>query len=157
MVRRFGFIGAIVAVTLQVSAPAAEAKGSSLEIERKLYVSGEPTTARAVFGPGGYEGRLSDGPFHAYVLPWEDRLDPGPIPNSATRVGRLTITPTSPPRCCWVARVEFTIPEVLPGVYALDYCNHPCTIGGIGDLERAQLWIDITFLGRWADRIGQLR
>jgi hypothetical protein len=33
-----------------------------------------------------------------------------------------------------VATVTFTVPDVAPGRYSIDYCNDPCTVTGLGDL-----------------------
>jgi len=126
---------ATVIVAMMAAAPPATAGGSWLETERSHYAPGDLATARGVFGNGSYEGTVRDGPFYLYLVPghrWLPRNEP--IPRWAVPLGTLTIKAAEGQYCCWVASAEFTVPDVPPGRYSLDYCNDPCTLDGIGDL-----------------------
>lgn len=126
---------ATVIGAMMAAAPPAAAGGSWLETEQSHYAPGDHAMTRGVFGDGSYEGTLDDGPFYLYLVPgyrWLRRNQP--IPEWALRLGPLTIRPAEGQYCCWVASADFTVPEVAPGRYSLDYCNDPCTVDGIGDL-----------------------
>lgn len=78
---------------------------------------------------GSLEGRLSDGPYVAYLAPIEIYDVDHP---SAVRLGEIRMEPSD----VWgmIATVEFAVPAVPTGHYHLTYCNEPCTVDGIGDL-----------------------
>lgn len=99
--------------------------------------------ARGTFGRGSLEGRVSDGPFYAYLTPGDRDWQALPT-EDAIYLGPLAITEATRPYCCWVARVEFTVPDVPPGRYWIDYCNDPCTIDGIGDLIGSMIFVGET-------------
>jgi hypothetical protein len=131
----------LVVGILSAGGPAA-AGGSWLETDEQYYPPGSPATARGTFGPGAYEGRVSDGPYFAYLVPgfrWFEK--PGSVPDYAVPLGPITIQPATGNYCCWVASLTFTVPDLPPGRYSIEYCNDPCTVNGIGDLLGGSFWI----------------
>jgi len=130
-----GFPAVLVATLAALAVPTgpASAGGSWLSPDRRAYVPGDHALLRGSFSTGSLEGRISDGPFFAYLLPQGRWIDGSEIPGSAIRLGELRIVHghgSYPKR----ARVEFTVPDVVPGFYHVSYCNDPCTVNGIGDL-----------------------
>jgi hypothetical protein len=131
----------LTAAILATAGPAA-AGGSWLETKDPYYPPGSQATARGTFGPGAYEGRVSDGPYYAYLVPgfrWFEK--PGPVPDYAIPLGPITIRPATGNYCCWAASLTFTVPDLPPGRYSIDYCNDPCTVNGIGDLIGGSFWV----------------
>ena len=120
--------------------------GDWLETERRHVAIGDTTIARSTFNASvNYQdGRVSDGPFQAYLVRGQRWIDPGHVPASAVPLGALEITE----RGEWNDRatIRFTVPDVRPGLYAIDYCDVPCTVDGIGSLYGAQVWIGRTVL-----------
>lgn len=118
----------LIALVLLPAAPAS-AGGSWMEGNRG-YGVGESATFRGSFSmSGSLEGRMSDGPYVAYLAPIEIYDVDHP---SAVRLGEIRMEPSD----VWgmIATVEFTVPDVPTGHYHLAYCNEPCTVDGIGDL-----------------------
>jgi hypothetical protein len=131
----------LTAAILATAGPAA-AGGSWLETEDQYYSPGSQATARGTFGPGAYEGRVSDGPYYAYLVPrfrWFEK--PGPVPDYAIPLGPITIRRATGNYCCWAASLTFTVPDLPPGRYSIEYCNDPCTVNGIGDLIGGSFWV----------------
>jgi hypothetical protein len=94
------------------------------------YGVGEMATFRGSFSmSGSLEGRMSDGPYVAYLAPIEIYDVDHP---SAIRLGEIRMVRSH----VWgvIATVDFTVPDVSTGHYHLAYCNEPCTVDGIGDL-----------------------
>lgn len=139
---RWGSIVLVAAVVILLPQPA-EAGGSWLETERQYYTVGDHVVARGTFGRGSLEGRVSDGPFYAYLTPGDRDWEALPT-EDAIHLGPMTIAEATGSYCCWVARVEFTVPDVTPGRYWIDYCNDPCTIDGIGDLIGGMIFVGET-------------
>lgn len=101
-----------------------------MEPGRPGYGVGETATFRGSFSmSGSLEGRLSDGPYVAYLAPIEiyDVDDP-----SAIRLGEIQMAHSGTGGV--IATIAFTVPHVPTGQYQLTYCNEPCTVDGIGDL-----------------------
>lgn len=76
------------------------------------------------------------GPFFAYLRPFSTQWRRPPhIPEGAVLLGRIAIHNVDPGK--WTsadARLEFTVPDVAPGRYLIEYCNDPCTYAmGQGD------------------------
>jgi hypothetical protein len=131
----------LVAGILGAGGPAA-AGGSWLETDEQYYPPGSQATAKGTFGPGAYRGRVSDGPYYAYLVPgfrWFEK--PGPVPDYAVPLGPITIRRATGNYCCWVASLTFTVPDLPPGRYSIDYCNDHCTVNGIGDLLGGSFWV----------------
>jgi hypothetical protein len=136
--------GTIVAATLLAGAPA-RAGGSWFAPDDPYQGIGDSVLIRETFGSGAYQGRVSDGPFYAYLIRANQRFDrPGPVPPSAVPLGPITIRHATGNYCCWVASLRFTVPNVPKGQYVVTYCNDPCTVEGVGDLEGTSFWIGET-------------
>jgi hypothetical protein len=121
----------------------ASAGGSWLDFDRPFYAVGEVASGRETFGSGALHGRVSDGPYYAYLVAsprWFKT--PGRIPGYAIPIGPMTITGSN--RHGWVARVDFIVPHVATGRYTIQYCNDPCTVDGLGDLAGGSLFIGQT-------------
>jgi hypothetical protein len=119
----------LIAVMILPAAPA-NAGGSLMEPGRRGYGVGETATFRGSFSmSGSLEGRLSDGPYIAYLAPVGIYDVDHP---RAIRLGEIRMVHSD----AWgvVATVSFTVPSVPTGQYQLTYCNEPCTVDGIGDL-----------------------
>jgi hypothetical protein len=118
----------LIALALLPAGPASA--GGSLMEGNRGYGVGERATFRGSFSmSGSLEGRLSDGPYFAYLAPLEIYDVDHP---HAVRLGEIRMVPSD----VWgmIATVEFTVPAVPTGHYHLTYCNEPCTVDGIGDL-----------------------
>jgi hypothetical protein len=123
----------------------AAAGGSWLETEKQYYAPGDEASARGTFGQGQLEGRVEDGPYYAYLVPgyrWFEK--PGTIPDYAIPLGPIAIRPATGNYCCWVATLQFIVPDVPPGRYSIDYCNDPCTVNGMGDLIGGSFFVGET-------------
>jgi hypothetical protein len=155
---RWAAAGIVIGAAMATAHPAA-AGSSWLETEQPYYSPGDHARARGIFGKGSYVGTVDDGPFHLYLVPdyrWLPRNKP--IPEWAVPLGPLTIQPADGEYCCWVASADFTVPEVAPGRYSLDYCNDPCTVDGVGDLLGGSFLVGESELeARLMGRIERLR
>jgi hypothetical protein len=69
------------------------------------------------------------GPFYAYLRPHTTTWGKPPgIPNGAVPLGPIDLMNIKPGK--WTsadARLDFTVPDVKPGRYLIEYCNDPCT------------------------------
>lgn len=127
--RRASYVALVLVALVLMPAAPANAGGSWMEGDRG-YGVGERATFRGSFSmSGSLEGRLSDGPYVAYLAPIEIYDVDHP---RAVRLGEIRMVPSD----VWgmIATVEFTVPAVPTGRYHLTYCNDPCTVDGIGDL-----------------------
>jgi hypothetical protein len=131
--RRSVIIVTLTLLTVPVLAGPATAGGSWLAPERSAYVPAEIAVFLGDFSSGSLEGRIADGPFVAYLLPLGRWINDQVVPASAIPLGELTIVRMS--KHLFHARVEFEVPNVPTGMYHIQYCNEPCTVNGIGDLE----------------------
>lgn len=120
-------------VALALPAGPASAGGSWLVPDRRAYVPGDRALLRGHFSNGSLEGRISDGPYFAYLLPHGRWIHGSDIPGTAIRLGELRIV-RGDGRYPKRARAEFMVPEVARGIYHVAYCNDSCTLDGIGDL-----------------------
>lgn len=118
---------------LAVTAAPAIGGGSWLHPDQRTYVPGDRAFLRGSFSSGSLEGRISDGPYVAYLLPQGRWIEGSGIPESAIWLGELRFG-RSEGTHLRRARIEFTVPEVVRGFYHVSYCNAPCTVDGIGDL-----------------------
>jgi len=140
------FLAPVLAATfLLLPAGPATAGGSWLETRRDHYAVGERAVARGSFGRGYLDGTVADGPFTAYLVPRDRSLPRGAnVPSWAIPLGRMEISGGAGRVCCWIARLAFTVPDVQPGYYSIEYCDVPCTVNGIGDLSGGGFWVGHT-------------
>jgi MYXO-CTERM domain-containing protein len=132
-----------VTVTIVAGAPAWAGGASELEFDQRYLVVGHTVTGRETFYAMEFEGTggVDDGPYHAYLLPQDTWIRPPRIPSAAIVLGTLRIFDRRPERPGANARLVFTVPEVAPGDYTIDFCNDPCTESSIGDLYGS--WVQI--------------
>ncbi|HEX2050219.1 MAG TPA: hypothetical protein VHJ34_06240 [Actinomycetota bacterium] len=130
-------LGVVVAAI--VAAPGAAVAGGvstfefddDLAVEVDYLVTGDVVTgtSSAYFE---LRARMEE-PFYAYLRPvgstWVDLRDRPSVHDDAVRVGEVELGRVRPFRNgYWAdARLEFTVPDVAPGRYALEYCNEDCT------------------------------
>jgi hypothetical protein len=140
------FLAPVLAATfLLLPTGPAMAGGAWLETRRDHYAVGERAVARGTFGRGYLDGTVADGPFTAYLVP-QDRILPkgANVPSWAIPLGPMEISDGAGRICCWIARLAFTVPDVQPGYYSIEYCDVPCTVNGIGDLSGGGFWLGRT-------------
>jgi hypothetical protein len=131
--RRAVVAGTLTLALITAMAPTAGAGGAAFEFERDYYQPGDRVVGRVTFGRGSGEPiRADSGPFVAYLMKGNRYIDPPKVPDGAVPVGPMTVTHLD--FGTWLARVEFTLPDVPPGMHSLGYCNDPCTSSSLGDL-----------------------
>jgi hypothetical protein len=143
--RPAALIGTLVLALLSTLAPTAGAGGAVFEFESDHYQVGDRVVGRVTFGRGsGRPIRVDAGPFQAYLMRGSRYIDAPHVPAGAVPVGPMTITHIH--SGTWLARVEFTLPEVPPGGYSIGYCNDPCTNSSLGELMGG--WFDVVPIGQ---------
>jgi hypothetical protein len=113
----------------------ASAGGGWSTPERSAYVPAQVAIVQATISEGSTGEAIGDGPFIAYLLPENSRIQGGRVPGAAIPVGQVMITRTVGHE--FLARVEFRVPDLPTGLYHIQYCNDPCpgyTVDGLGDL-----------------------
>lgn len=152
MIRRYLLVATLAALLagIALAAPPASAGGGSwMEPVLDRYSPGEVATMVGYVGPTG-RAWVDDGPFDAYLrpaprfdLPAEAQQPPPPgqgpldIP-----LGPLILQETGWPGYSSLrVSITFTVPDVAPGSYSVEYCNADCT--WLGDLIGGSLWVDV--------------
>lgn len=130
MTRRL--LGPLVLFVLLIPAAPARAGGTWLEFDRDAYAPGETARAQALVGHGQL-GWVHDGPFYAYLA--ESHQVPSEV---GIPLGNLVLEEQSPTTV--LVTLEFRVPDVAAGEYAVIYCNDPCT-EGLGDLIGGSLTV----------------
>jgi hypothetical protein len=133
--RRFVLVGAAALGGMALLPTSASAGGGWSTPERSAYVPAQVAIVEATISEGSTGEAITDGPFIAYLLPANRRIQGGRVPEAAIRVGQVMITRMDGHR--FLARVEFRVPDVPAGLYFIQYCNDPCpgyTVSGLGDL-----------------------
>jgi hypothetical protein len=132
--RRIGIVAAItVAFIVALSQAVANAGGAVWDFEREYYAAGETVSGRVTFNrAAGPPIRAEAGPFTAYILPEGQGIDAPRIPPTAIPVGPMHLSRTE--YGDWLARVDFTLPDLPTGVWMLEFCNDPCTVSAMGEL-----------------------
>jgi hypothetical protein len=131
--RRSAIAGTLSLALATALAPSADAGGATFNFERENYQPGDRVSGRVTFGRGvGPPIRAEDGPFMAYALKGGRYIDAPKIPADAIPLGPMTLTRID--SGTWLARLEFTLPDVPPGSYTITYCNDPCTNSALGEL-----------------------
>jgi hypothetical protein len=143
----------LVALCLAVPAPASAGGWDSLEFPKDHYLVGGPASTTGSFYVGELEGAgpIDGRAYYAYLLPRKatqsgfGMIDPPEIPEGAIRLGTLEITgPIKIERYVGpYARgsLEFTIPHVPTGDYAIGFCDDPCVHGTVGWLAWGRIRI----------------
>lgn len=127
---------AALVIVVAFAAPA-WAGGTWLELDKDSYQPGERAVATAVVSQGAL-GWVDDGPFYAYLD--EANSVPAII---GVPLGQLQLD--SPTDMNVFVTLDFQVPDVAPGVYAIVYCNDPCT-EGLGDLIGGQITVTASTL-----------
>jgi hypothetical protein len=132
-----------VAATMLTLLPATASSGggmSSLEFEEDYVLVGETVTGRTTFYTDTRgTGRIENGPWHAYLIPAGEWIEPPHVPESAFDLGPIAIEDRGDGRA--VASITFTVPEVTTGGHFIGLCNVPCTEAFVGDLGGG--WLSI--------------
>jgi hypothetical protein len=128
----------------------AEAGGSTWMLDRESYEPGDVATgwASVSWEHNPDLGTPEDGPYFAFVAP----VGPGfgfgaaaTIPDGALRVAEIQIH-LEPYDAGGLkfgphhATLDFTVPDLAPGMYEVWHCNDPCTTT-LGDLTWGTFWI----------------
>jgi hypothetical protein len=114
--------------------------GSTFDFHRRWLAPGERVFGRTQFGEGGQgQGRVSDGPYFAYLVRGDRFIEPPSIPRDAVRLGTVRMHRLG--GGIWEASIRFVVPNVRPGTYTVSLCNDPCRNAYVGDLMGA--WISI--------------
>ena len=131
--------GAAVMVALVLSFPtSAAAGGAHWRFDRDAYHVGEVATGVTAIAweHNPALGTPADGPYFGYLLPVGQLGDTAVWPSiseGALKVGQVEINdgPVEEAPGFWVgphhARLEFTVPALPAGSYAVLHCNDPCT------------------------------
>jgi hypothetical protein len=131
---RRGVIAGSLALALAAGlAQTAAAGGAVWNFEREYYAPGDRVIGRVTFGRGsGYPIRAEAGPFTAYLLPGGQGIEAPRIPPSAIPVGPMQLSRSQ--YGDWLARVDFTLPDLPTGTWMLEFCNDPCTVSSLGEI-----------------------
>jgi hypothetical protein len=133
--RRFVFVVAVAVGGVALLPTSASAGGGWSTPERSAYVPAQVAIVQATISEGSMGEVSANGPFIAYLLPANRRIQGGRVPEAAIPVGQVMITRMDGHR--FLARVEFGVPDLPAGLYYIQYCNDPCTgytVSGLGDL-----------------------
>ncbi len=136
---------------LGASVPARAGGWDTLRFRRDHYLVGEVARARTEFFAGALEdsGPLDGRTYNAYLLPssgsevfgmiFAPRIPAGAVPLGALQVeGPFTKAGGYP---YGIASLDFTVPDVPSGDYAIGFCDDPCTHGTVGWLAWGYLRI----------------
>jgi len=134
-------------------APPAVAGGAVWYFDRPSYEPGDVVRAGAAVSWEHSEilGTPDDGPYGAWIAPVADwRVGFAPLAVAeqievSRYVGdvRIELGPQEIDGGRYgpnVARVEFRLPPVAPGLYTLLHCNYPCTTA-LGDITWGVFWV----------------
>jgi hypothetical protein len=134
---------ALVLVVLAGWPTAATAGGSVWYPDRGSYVPGEQARILAAvsWGHNSDLGTPDDGPFGVWLSPVGNPIneDIAPAPG-AIYVGDILIDAVDASVGPHVASLDFTVPDLPPGDYAIQHCNTPCTTS-LGDITFGQLTV----------------
>jgi len=143
---------AVIAGTCVLAQPAG-AGGSVWYFDRPFYEPGDLVVAGAAVSWGHWPelGTPDDGPFGAWIAPWQESAEGHAVGGVAEQIERaryvadLRIVAGGDringvgygPNVAWV---EFRLPTVEPGLYSLLHCNYPCT-KPLGDITWGMFWV----------------
>jgi hypothetical protein len=154
LMRRSLVTASLLSLALAVlgsSVPARAGGWDTLRFRRDHYLVGEVARARAEFFAGALKdsGPLDGRTYNAYLLPssgsevfgmiFAPRIPAGAVPLGALQVeGPFTKAGGYP---YGIASLDFTVPDVPSGDYAIGFCDDPCTHGTVGWLAWGYLRI----------------
>ena len=114
--------------------------GSTFDFHRRWLAPGQRVFGHTQFGEGGQgQGRVSDGPYFAYLVRGDRFIEPPDIPRGSVRLGTVRMHRLH--GGIWEASIRFVVPNVRPGTYTVSLCNDPCRNAYVGDLMGA--WTSI--------------
>jgi len=134
-VRRLVLVLAAALGGMALVPTSASAGGGWSTPERSAYTPAQVAIVQATISESSTGEVSANGPFIAYLLPANRRIQGGRVPEAAIPVGQVMITRIDGRR--FLARVEFRVPDLPAGLYFIQYCNDPCpgyTVSGLGDL-----------------------
>ena len=135
-----------VALFSALASPAA-AGGSQWSFDREFYLPGDLVAAAApvAWVHNAQLGTPRDGPYGAWIARNDDMSPFDASVKDARYVGDLRVEEgcgdISGARFCPnIARVEFVLPGVEPGLYALFHCDAGCATT-LGDIASGVFWV----------------
>lgn len=132
----------VIVVVLAVGARAvpAEAGGSVFSFHNRWFAPGQTVAGKTEFGTASnHAGRVSDGPYFAYLLRGDRWIEPPHVPRDAIRVGQVEMSRAA--NGFWSASLRFVVPNVRPGQFMVSLCNDPCRSSNVGDLVGGWIFI----------------
>jgi hypothetical protein len=143
----------VLAVSTCAIAHPARAGGSNWDFDHPFYEPGDLVVASAAVSWAHYDtlGTPEDGPYGAWITrvgsrdPWPGTVPLADLIERSRYVGDVRIEPgfgdingmrVGPN----IARVEFRLPQIEPGLYSLMHCNYPCTTQ-LGDITNGVFWV----------------
>jgi hypothetical protein len=140
--RRFWSWAILIVVVLGVVAGGtpAQAGGSTFSFHNRWFAPGQVAAGRTQFGNASNEaGRVSDGPYFAYLIRGDRWIEPPLVPRNAIRLAQIRMSRAA--NGFWWASVRFVVPNVRPGQYMVSMCNDPCRSSNVGDLVGGWIFI----------------
>jgi len=143
----------MVVASTSVLAQPAGAGGSVWYFDRPFYEPGDLVVAGAAVSWGHWPelGTPEDGPYGAWIIPWQEPAEGHAVGGVAEQIERARYVADVRivvggdringvgygPNVAWV---EFPLPAVAPGLYSLLHCNYPCT-KPLGDITWGLFWV----------------
>jgi hypothetical protein len=144
-VRRLLFLAVVLAGVVLGAHPAA-AGGSNWSTDRASYAPGDTALliAAVAWSHNGTLGTPEEGPYGVWLAPapggFSEDIEPTP---GAVYVGDIDLDVVDRPIGPHIASVEFVVPDLPAGDYAIQHCNVPCTTS-LGDITFGQMHIAST-------------
>ncbi len=150
MIRRLvpAALAALLASIMLGAQPASAGGGSWMDPVLDRYSPGEVATMVGYVGGAG-TGWVEDGPYEVYLRQepaeslgdGDDYRRPGEASSDIT-LGPLLLQETGRGGYPTLrVSITFTVPQVAPGRYSIEYGNADCT--WLGDLAGGSLWVDV--------------
>ena len=143
MRRRWLVTVPLICALLGLSAQPAAGGGSTWKTGASSYAPGESASVWAAvsWGHNPDLGDPADGPYGVWLYGPDQAWSAGSVPADAVYVGDIAIDAIDANVGPHVASVEFTVPDLPDGVYAIVHCDWPCTTQ-LGDITYGELIID---------------
>ncbi len=133
----------LVGVWLVAFAAPSAAGGSTWSTDRASYEPGDTAVVYAAvsWGHNDQLGSPEDGPFGVWLAPAGDPFTEPIAPTAgAVYVGDIELDVVDVNMGPHVASVEFVMPDLPDGEYAIQHCNQPCTTS-LGDITFGYLTV----------------